>query len=112
MKIRCVSLAAASLGITLMVGATTSAQAPAAASAATEAAATASSEPAPASTQTTAGRRGRHVHVSREVIVVPGERQRPYAFTVSGRRGLGYTYVDAPTRFTGEVVGAVRRTPF
>ncbi|MBI5514771.1 MAG: hypothetical protein HY909_13430 [Deltaproteobacteria bacterium] len=54
---------------------------------------------------------GRRVYTS-TVIVVTGEIQRPYAFSVSSRSSLGYTYFDAPISFLREILDAVRRAPF
>jgi hypothetical protein len=54
---------------------------------------------------------GRRVYTS-SVIVVQGEIQRPYAFNVSSRSSLGYTYFDAPISFLREILDAVRRAPF
>jgi hypothetical protein len=55
---------------------------------------------------------GRRVYVSTSTIEVRGEIQRPYAFSLSGRSSLGYTYVDVPVHFIEEIINAVRRAPF
>jgi hypothetical protein len=52
------------------------------------------------------------VYVSTATIEVRGEIQRPYAFSLSGRSSLGYTYVDVPVHFIDEIINAVRRAPF
>lgn len=55
---------------------------------------------------------GRRVYVSTATIEVRGEIQRPYAFSLSGRSSLGYSYVDVPVHFIEEIINAVRRAPF
>lgn len=55
---------------------------------------------------------GRRVYVASTTIEVRGEIQRPYAFSVSGRSSLGYTYFDQPIQFLQLIVDAVRRAPF
>lgn len=55
---------------------------------------------------------GRRVYVASTTIEVRGEIQRPYAFSVSGRSSLGYTYFDAPIQFLQLIIDAVRRAPF
>lgn len=55
---------------------------------------------------------GRRVYVASTTIEVRGEIQRPYAFSVSGRSSLGYTYFDAPVQFLQLILDAVRRAPF
>ena len=55
---------------------------------------------------------GRRVYVASTTIEVRGEIQRPYAFSVSGRSSLGYSYFEAPVHFIREIVDAVRRPPF
>ncbi len=55
---------------------------------------------------------GRRVYVVRDVIDVRGEIQRPYAFSVSGRSSLGYTYFEQPVHFVQEILDSVRRAPF
>ncbi len=55
---------------------------------------------------------GRRVYVASTVIDVRGEIQRPYAFSVSGRSSLGYTYFEQPVHFVQEILDAVRRAPF
>lgn len=63
----------------------------------------------PAYTVTTVN--GRRVYVLAHGDIV-GERQRPYAFTVSGRSALGYTALETTPSFLSAVTGAVRRDPF
>lgn len=55
---------------------------------------------------------GRRAYVSTNTIEVRGEIQRPYAFSLSGRSSLGYTYLDVPIHFLDEIINAVRRAPF
>lgn len=55
---------------------------------------------------------GRRVYVASTTIEVRGEIQRPYAFSVSGRSSLGYSYFEAPIHFIREILDAVRRAPF
>ena len=55
---------------------------------------------------------GRRVYVANTTIEVRGEIQRPYAFSVSGRSSLGYTYFETPIHFIQEILDAVRRAPF
>lgn len=55
---------------------------------------------------------GRRVYVASTTIEVRGEIQRPYAFSVSGRSSLGYTYFDQPIQFLQLILDAVRRSPF
>jgi len=55
---------------------------------------------------------GRRVYVATGTIEVRGEIQRPYAFSVSSRASLGYTYLDASVSFVQEIIAALRRTPF
>ena len=55
---------------------------------------------------------GRRVYVASTTIEVRGEIQRPYAFSVSGRSSLGYTYFDQPIQFLQLILDAVRRAPF
>jgi hypothetical protein len=54
---------------------------------------------------------GRRVYVLARGDII-GERQRPYAFTVSGRAALGYTALETSPSFVPAVTGAVRRDPF
>jgi hypothetical protein len=74
---------------------------------------TAPAAPAPQA-DTTAVRTegGRRVYVASTTIEVRGEIQRPYAFSVSGRSSLGYTYFDQPIQFLQLILDAVRRAPF
>jgi len=77
--------------------------------------ATPGATPAPAGDQVQATLRnegGRRVYVASTVIDVRGEIQRPYAFSVSGRSSLGYTYFEQPVHFVQEILDAVRRAPF
>lgn len=55
---------------------------------------------------------GRRVYVATGTIEVRGEIQRPYAFSLSGRSSLGYSYLELPVRFLQEIINAVRRAPF
>ena len=55
---------------------------------------------------------GRRVYVANTTIEVRGEIQRPYAFSVSGRSSLGYTYFETPLHFIQDILDAVRRAPF
>jgi hypothetical protein len=55
---------------------------------------------------------GRRVYVASTVIDVRGEIQRPYAFSVSGRSSLGYSYFEQPVHFVQEILESVRRAPF
>lgn len=55
---------------------------------------------------------GRRVYVATGTIEVRGEIQRPYAFSLSGRSSLGYTYVEVPVHFVQEILNVVRRAPF
>lgn len=55
---------------------------------------------------------GRRVYVASATIEVQGQIQRPYAFSVSGRSSLGYTYFEQPIHFVREILDAVRRAPF
>ena len=55
---------------------------------------------------------GRRVYVATGTIEVRGEIQRPYAFSLSGRSSLGYSYLEVPVRFLQEIINAVRRAPF
>lgn len=55
---------------------------------------------------------GRRVYVASATIEVRGEIQRPYAFSLSGRSSLGYSYLELPVRFLQEIINAVRRAPF
>jgi hypothetical protein len=55
---------------------------------------------------------GRRVYVATSTIEVRGEIQRPYAFSLSGRSSLGYSYLELPVRFVHEIINAVRRSPF
>lgn len=55
---------------------------------------------------------GRRVYVATGTIEVRGEIQRPYAFSLSGRSSLGYSYLELPVRFIQEIINAVRRAPF
>jgi hypothetical protein len=72
--------------------------------------------PAPAAPQadttTVRNEGGRRVYVASTTIEVRGEIQRPYAFSVSGRSSLGYTYFDQPIQFLQLILDAVRRAPF
>jgi hypothetical protein len=45
-------------------------------------------------------------------IVVAGERQRPYPFTVTARGPLGWSPAEATRSFVPEVMSPTRRTPF
>ncbi|MFO0647063.1 MAG: hypothetical protein U0326_12550 [Polyangiales bacterium] len=68
---------------------------------------------APNATETTVRtENGRRVYVASTTIEVRGEIQRPYAFSVSGRSSLGYTYFDQPIQFLQLILDAVRRAPF
>jgi hypothetical protein len=55
---------------------------------------------------------GRRVYVAATTIEVRGEIQRPYAFSLSGRSSLGYSYLEIPVHFIQEIINAVRRAPF
>jgi hypothetical protein len=66
-------------------------------------------EPMQATLRTEGGRR---VYVATGTIEVRGEIQRPYAFSLSGRSSLGYSYLELPVRFLHEIINAVRRAPF
>jgi hypothetical protein len=55
---------------------------------------------------------GHRVYVATATIEVRGEIQRPYAFSLSGRSSLGYSYLEVPVHFLQEIVNAVRRAPF
>jgi hypothetical protein len=55
---------------------------------------------------------GRRVYVASATIEVRGEIQRPYAFSLSGRSSLGYSYLELPVHFLQEIINAVRRAPF
>lgn len=68
--------------------------------------------PAPEAAATLRTEGGRRVYVASTTIEVRGEIQRPYAFSVSGRSSLGYTYFDQPIHFLREILDAVRRAPF
>lgn len=46
------------------------------------------------------------------VFVIYGERQRPYPFTVTGRRDHGWSPAEVSRSFVREVVEPLRRTPF
>jgi hypothetical protein len=79
------------------------------------AAAQSAAQPVPASGGVDAAVRtenGRRVYVASTTIEVRGEIQRPYAFSVSGRSSLGYTYFDQPIQFLQLIIDAVRRAPF
>ena len=74
------------------------------------------SSPAPASdasaapggvTRTASGH-----YASTEVMEIHGEIQRPYAFTLSGRSSLGYSFLEVPVHFVQEILESVRRAPF
>jgi hypothetical protein len=86
------------------------AAAPAAGGNAPSAAGGAGASGEPAATLRTEG--GRRVYVSSATIEVRGEIQRPYAFSLSGRSSLGYSYVDVPVHFLQEIINAVRHAPF
>lgn len=74
---------------------------------------TAPAETSPNATETTVRtENGRRVYVASTTIEVRGEIQRPYAFSVSGRSSLGYTYFDQPIQFLQLILDAVRRAPF
>lgn len=45
-------------------------------------------------------------------IVVNGELQRPYPFTVTARGPLGWSPAEATRSFVPEVMSPTRRTPF
>lgn len=45
-------------------------------------------------------------------IVIDGERQRPYPFTVTARGPLGWSPAEATRSFVPEVLSPTRRTPF
>ncbi|MBI5514621.1 MAG: hypothetical protein HY909_12675 [Deltaproteobacteria bacterium] len=47
-----------------------------------------------------------------EFGTIYGEPQRPYAFTVTHRGGLGYTHLEDRRSFAPEVLSALRRAPF
>ncbi len=69
--------------------------------------------PSASATETTVRtENGRRVYVASTTIEVRGEIQRPYAFSVSGRSSLGYTYFDQPIQFLQLILDAVRRAPF
>lgn len=55
---------------------------------------------------------GRRVYEAQTVIDVRGEIQRPYAFTLSGRSSLGYSYFEQAVSFVNLILDAVRRAPF
>jgi hypothetical protein len=55
---------------------------------------------------------GRRIYVASATLEVRGEIQRPYAFSLSGRSSLGYTYLDVPVHFVEEILSAVRHAPF
>lgn len=55
---------------------------------------------------------GQRVYVLVNHEVLYGERQRPYAFAVTGRSALGYTALETARSFVPEVNAAVRRDPF
>lgn len=99
-------LFAAASALALVALAPSSANAQAAASPAPGA------SPAPDVSATLRTEGGRRVYVSTATIEVRGEIQRPYAFSLSGRSSLGYTYVDVPVHFIEEIINAVRRAPF
>ena len=83
--------------------------APVGASAQTAPSETSASAPTETTVRTENGRR---VYVASTTIEVRGEIQRPYAFSVSGRSSLGYTYFDQPIQFLQLIIDAVRRAPF
>lgn len=101
------SLRAAVIAALLALPGVASAQQQPAAESATPAA---GATPEVAATLRTEG--GRRVYVASTTIEVRGEIQRPYAFSVSGRSSLGYTYFDQPIHFVREILDAVRRAPF
>lgn len=104
--------AAAVLGAVVLGGAEAAAQVPpngATADPATPAATPPANQDVAATVRTENGRR---VYVASTTIEVRGEIQRPYAFSVSGRSSLGYSYFEAPVHFIREIVDAVRRPPF
>lgn len=51
---------------------------------------------------------GRRFHQANAPILVPGERQVPFAFVV-GRSSIGYAPREMHPHFVQQVVGAVRR---
>ena len=55
---------------------------------------------------------GRRVYVASTTIEVHGDIQRPYAFSVSGRSSLGYTYFEQSISFVREILDVLRRSPF
>ncbi len=55
---------------------------------------------------------GRRVYVATSTIEVRGEIQRPYAFSLSGRSSLGYTYLELPISFLQQIIAVLRRAPF
>jgi len=109
-SLRALSLAAALIALPL----TASAQQPSAPQPAANPPAAPAATPNPngevAATMRTEG--GRRVYVASTTIEVRGEIQRPYAFSVSGRSSLGYTYFEQPIHFIREILDAVRRAPF
>ncbi len=55
---------------------------------------------------------GRRVYVATSTIEVRGEIQRPYAFSLSGRSSLGYSYLELPISFLQQIIAVLRRAPF
>lgn len=84
----------------------------AAAQSAQSAPAPAPAAPPAAESAVTVVRQGNRTIYRVEMGILYGDVQRPYAFAVSGRSPLGYTAVDDPRSFVGDVTTAVRREPF
>lgn len=95
----------------LLAPAVASAQAAPAPSAGSAAPSAGASADAPVQT-TVQTQNGRRVYVASQTIEIRGEIQRPYAFSLSGRASLGYTYLELPVHFVQEILDAVRRAPF
>ncbi len=127
MQIRATWAAAAAFLTVIGIGATASAQrrgragagaatAPAGGTSTGGAAASGSTPatgtPAPEETPQVRNEGGRRVYVSQRAIEVRGEIQRPFAFLLSGRGSLGYSYFDQPIHFIQEILNAVRHPPF
>jgi len=69
--------------------------------------------PSLAAAQDAAPRRApRRAPIQGEIIYVPGDIQRPFAFAVTGRAPLGYTALEDQKSFAPEVTQAIRRDPF
>lgn len=113
-----IALCSTVLALAMAIAGTASAQTPPSAGgtnnrSASAPSASASSEGAGDQVQATVRTEGgRRVYVASSTIEVRGEIQRPYAFSLSGRSSLGYTYFETPVHFVQEIIDAVRRTPF